>query len=515
MIGRMSGRLARIARTRTWGFTLAGVAAATVTGAAAGQVYSQRPPVADAPDDVQWPIHYGHLDREAVDAAAMVPGTAEHALRRFVNLHSADRFEDALVAIREVLAVAPDRPLAHYNHACVLARLGELDAALDALDAAREHGWRDALHAQVDSDLRSVRSDPQFGTWLDAVRADRAAEAPVPRRRRLEPWPQIVADVDAIVPDLMARHHVPGMAVALVRSGDLVWSDAHGVADERRTPFSLDQPFASDMMANLLAFACAVELEAAQRFDLERLIISDDWSASRAADAATAFRSTPGRHLVSRRTGDRVPIPATRQLCVWPSEEERCRGGAMLRQRLNQHLLGHFASFAEQRVAVPFGLRATSFGPLAPSVTDQLINGHTALGTCLPAADVADGDVVTTTADLQRMMVVLMRDQRTAFETKSGRRLHELVRDDLALKGLGFSIIETVDGAVVQGVSMHDGIGCVIRFWPEHQDGVVIVFNATTGTGLRRCGLLTSPSVASALTPDRSTRVRRSPTPID
>ena len=484
MIGRTGTRSSRrsVGGTPHGTAVLTCLALVTLGTPAAGQVFSRRPPIADAPDDVQWPIHYGHVDQEAVDAASMMPGTAEHALRRFVNLHSADRHAEALVAIREVLALAPDRPLVHYNHACVLGRLGAVDDALAALDAARHFGWRDMLHAQVDGDLATVRADPRFAAWLERVRADRAAEATTPRRHRHDVWPVVANELEHAVATLMPRHHVPGLAIALVRDGNPVWSGGYGVADDRGTPFDADVPFGSTLQANLLALACAVELEAAGRFDLERLILSDVWVSSRASDATTAFDGARGRRLVSRRErGAHAPRPE-RRLCVWPSEEERCHGGTTLQQRLDQHLLGHFESFAEQRVILQNGLRATAFGPLTPEALDRLANGHTALGTCLPAAAIGEGEAVTTTGDLQRMMTILMRSHREAMSTPAGRRLHELVRDDLALQGLGLTIVESIDGAVVQGVSMHDGIGCVMRFWPDRRDGVVIVFNSATGT---------------------------------
>ncbi len=57
-----------------------------------------------------------------------------------------------------------------YNLACCLAVLDQTDRALDALEKAVEHGFRDANHASTDIDLEGLKGEPAFERLLDAMR---------------------------------------------------------------------------------------------------------------------------------------------------------------------------------------------------------------------------------------------------------------------------------------------------------------------------------------------------------
>jgi tetratricopeptide (TPR) repeat protein len=68
---------------------------------------------------------------------------------------------------RERLLLALERypdtaALFHYNLACAESRLGNMDAALEHLQAAVEREDRFAEYAQTDEDLEAIRSDPRF-----------------------------------------------------------------------------------------------------------------------------------------------------------------------------------------------------------------------------------------------------------------------------------------------------------------------------------------------------------------
>jgi Zn-dependent protease len=56
-----------------------------------------------------------------------------------------------------------------YTAACDWARAKEPAHALRCLTLASQHGYRDAAAARVDSDLASLRSTPEFETWLAAL----------------------------------------------------------------------------------------------------------------------------------------------------------------------------------------------------------------------------------------------------------------------------------------------------------------------------------------------------------
>lgn len=66
--------------------------------------------------------------------------------------------------------LVPGNPGHWYNLACCLALLERPDEALDALEKAVEHGFRNVDHARQDVDLESLRERPAFQRLLEAMR---------------------------------------------------------------------------------------------------------------------------------------------------------------------------------------------------------------------------------------------------------------------------------------------------------------------------------------------------------
>lgn len=109
---------------------------------------------------------YPDLDNDRLEAdavALVVAGDHAQALPRFEEL-----------ARRQ-----PDSFVPPYNIASVLAQLGRLDEALDALDNALERGLDDLAHLQNDPDLEPIRDTDRFRAILDTwpERMERLAHA--------------------------------------------------------------------------------------------------------------------------------------------------------------------------------------------------------------------------------------------------------------------------------------------------------------------------------------------------
>lgn len=82
-----------------------------------------------------------------------------------VSYCAAGRHGDALEATSELVARCPDNPRYHYNHACVLCVLGELDEACESLGRAVELGFDDFDFMCKDPDLKHLRDRPEFLEW--------------------------------------------------------------------------------------------------------------------------------------------------------------------------------------------------------------------------------------------------------------------------------------------------------------------------------------------------------------
>ena len=125
-------------------------------------------------------------------AAARQVAAAERALRadpadaRALSLSTGSlvvlgRIDEARAWTRRSRELEPDEPYVHYNAACVLAQLGQVEEALTALESGTEYGrlcrpsW-----VEHDEDLASLRGNPRFEALLAKMRVD----DPAPPRKR-------------------------------------------------------------------------------------------------------------------------------------------------------------------------------------------------------------------------------------------------------------------------------------------------------------------------------------------
>ena len=106
-------------------------------------------------------------DDAAVLAVGGKPGEA-HKISAWEYVFAAmphiqgGRLEEAERLMNEGLAEKPGDPAMLYNLACLEARAGKPDAALDHLVAATEANERFRNAAQTDEDFASIRDDPRF-----------------------------------------------------------------------------------------------------------------------------------------------------------------------------------------------------------------------------------------------------------------------------------------------------------------------------------------------------------------
>lgn len=106
-------------------------------------------------------------DDAAVLAVGGKPGQAhEVSTWEYVFVASpyvqAGQWDEAERLMQEGLEEKPGNPALLYNFACLEARAGKPDEALEYLLAAVEGGERFREYAQTDEDLVSIRDDPRF-----------------------------------------------------------------------------------------------------------------------------------------------------------------------------------------------------------------------------------------------------------------------------------------------------------------------------------------------------------------
>ena len=103
-------------------------------------------------------VYEAHLAVEPDDAEVLE--ALGHVLTR------AGRHREGLAADRRLVELKPDEPVAHYNLACSLALVGDLDEAFSRLRTAMQMGFRDVAFIRKDRDLKPLRGDPRFEALL-------------------------------------------------------------------------------------------------------------------------------------------------------------------------------------------------------------------------------------------------------------------------------------------------------------------------------------------------------------
>jgi CubicO group peptidase (beta-lactamase class C family) len=406
----------------------------------------------------------------------------DRLLRLLRDLMSATRHEHALLVAEELVRAAPDHALSHYNHACVLARLRRSDEAFEALDRAVDAGWRNIEHTRLDLDLQSLRSDARFAGLLSRIEALREQERLQPAPLRRQAWPEVANDLDRHVPEILERYQVPGAVVALVRDGEVVWTFGQGVSNRALgTPMDESTRFVLRAPAQLLALIAILKQHEAGHLDLAEV-------ATLVLDAR--HDEGPGPVLVRSGAGRRTPAPTR----LTPSAARDpwsgwSRGGdsatfSLMRLLVEMNSDVGFCDYCEDEILAANGAEATSFG--LPRNVEALASGHTRMGTPLPVPPpLARPHTLTTTAgDLALVTASLSADGSN--ENTTGRLA--LIRDVAELEklsggGLGLRVRawQAPEGLRVQLTDEAYGLGCLLRWYPEHRDGVVILYNCEGG----------------------------------
>ncbi len=166
---RWLGALAMSTTSVLWAAGLLSVAAvAPAVGFGQPAVRNTSPQRTLSPVREQWPIYYpriAHRDR------ARAPNATEtdRLQRAFLDLHTGMSYQRAAAVAQTVEDLNPRSPQAHYNSACVMARLFRLEESLRALEQAIECGWRDRAHTELDSDLAPIRRSTRFRELVDRM----------------------------------------------------------------------------------------------------------------------------------------------------------------------------------------------------------------------------------------------------------------------------------------------------------------------------------------------------------
>lgn len=78
-------------------------------------------------------------------------------------------YEEGLEVDRKLAQLKPDDPVVHYNFACSLSLVGNIDKALKELKKAVLLGYDDFSYILKDPDLEELRNHPQFDKFMAKI----------------------------------------------------------------------------------------------------------------------------------------------------------------------------------------------------------------------------------------------------------------------------------------------------------------------------------------------------------
>jgi CubicO group peptidase (beta-lactamase class C family) len=333
-----------------------------------------------------------------------------------------------------------------------------------------------------------------------------------------EPQTHPRAGLATTIEAAMARHRVPGCAVAVIVDGRLDWARGYGVTASagEAAPVGADTLFQACSISKAVAATAAMRLVQDGRLDLDadvndtltswQIPANDGWQPRvtlrqlLSHTAGLTYCWYPGHRpdaalpttletLLGRPPANTPPVRVT----ALPGLGFRYSGShfTVLQQLLLDVTGKPFAALLRELVFDPLGMRDSGYELDLPA----LHPGATASGHDAGGAPIADGwrllpesagaGLWTTPADLCRLACAIGAAWSGAAPALlSQETARAMLTAQTGGWGLGWTT-ETINGALRVGHSGGNiGYRCLLRFWPELGLGAAVMTNADDGTYL-------------------------------
>ena len=365
-----------------------------------------------------------------------------------------------------------------------------------------------ALAADVEPFLR----DESAALRLAAADAMRHIRPPVPLSERQ--FADSVAWLEQSVPGLMRDLHVPGVSIAIMQRGEVVWARGFGVADVRSgKAATTDTVFEACSMSKPIMGLVAMQLVQEGHLDLDRPLV--DYLGHDYLPDQPEHRRITARMALTHRTGfvnwragyDEMggPLP----LEFPPGTEYTYSGeGFLFLQRAIESITGEpLDRLAEERLFAPLGLARTSY-VWTEAIEAELASGHREDGSYKERTRYrkpnAAYSLYTTPGEYARLMLTLQHPEmlgshaltRATIDRMLERQLRVDDEDAVSRPGrarsiatyraIGWSLEVTTEGDIVEhSGSNSSGFKSFGQFNPAKGSGIVIFTNGDGGYDLR------------------------------
>jgi CubicO group peptidase (beta-lactamase class C family) len=327
--------------------------------------------------------------------------------------------------------------------------------------------------------------------------------------------------LDAFIRAQMARRQVPGLSLAIIDGGRIVYARGYGVtAPGGATPVSADTRFLAGSVSKSVAAMGALRLVEQGKLSLDgdvndRLI---SWKVPE--NEHTRVEKVSVRRIVSHTAGltvhgfpgyDRTaPIPTTRQILdgatpantrpvrvdTVPGERWRYSGGGYtVMQLLMEDVTGQpFPRWMQENVLTPLGMTSSTFeNPPPPAVEERTAHGQyvdrrPVQGGWHVYPEMAAAGLWTTASDLARFAIGVQESHAGKHNPVISRsmttRMLAYERNDF--DGLGVFLKGNGPTLYFSHGGRDEGFDTYLGAFASRGQGVVVMINANDNSGLLR-----------------------------
>lgn len=323
------------------------------------------------------------------------------------------------------------------------------------------------------------------------------------------------------IEEAMARHGVPGLSVAVIRSGELAWAKGYGVLQAGGDrPVDTETVFSVASVSKVVNAALILGMVEAGELDLDRDVEEYLTSWGFPENRHTRAEAVTLRRLLSHTAGTTVTafadyqpdeiLPTTVEILEGsgPAKNKRVRvnrpigrrmkysgGGVTVTQLVVEDVTDQrYAEAAEGRLFEPLGMTRSSFENPLPASHGNIAKAHDAQGMprALPRGyeampEAAASGLWTTPTDLARLMIALM----DAYAEQAGGLISPaLVRDMMTEVspgpfGLGPALNGENETRVFEHTGANESYKALIYANLATKDGIIVLTNGANGRYVR------------------------------
>jgi CubicO group peptidase (beta-lactamase class C family) len=314
---------------------------------------------------------------------------------------------------------------------------------------------------------------------------------------------ELSARLEKAIPHLMQEGEVPGLSVAIIRDGKIIWNHAFGVKNaSTREPVDDNTVFeAASLSKPVMAYA-ALKLVDAGKLDLDKPLAQ--YLEKPYLEGDDRLNLITARRVLTHTTG----FPNWRQqgqplkIVFPPGERFSYSGeGFVYLQKVIERLTGQaFDDFMRATVFDPLEMTSSSYVWL-PKYETLKATGHDAGGTALtrrkPTEANAAASLQTTSADYAKFMIAVMRGTGLKTATAQAMVSSQIQVDEACSNcvnrppsgklspvlawGFGVGLQQTKDGNSFWHWGDNGDVHCYMLGYPKQRLGIVVFTNSGSG----------------------------------